>query len=500
MRVRWKVVSESLNNHMNSLLTKAIKLLAEYEDEIVIEWGHVKEELAEVSFKYADTFQFIHERLVSYMNASRYGVEVHSILNRMREDALAYFPYQPAAEKIIYILNLMENATHRVLKEHITFSTHLHPSIHYLFSKISEVLVHLSQHEKVSLELLCERLINQKELGIDWVARIEAEPDSFLIKKIHGNHDPDVKERYTTWYEVLEALNVAQGTLPVTFENELIIFGCYNSFISETMTLLFSTIDQFDKSYSTQWKDAVILFNEWIIKSQTLEQSVENICFGFGEFLPFERCALFRFSNSEQVAVGVYAHQIDDEQVKEIREQIINIPALSQYLNKLKPAGNEMRNFQPIYIEDATYGFPEKFITQFNLGSLLIVPIYVPEEGQMIGGILLDKGPGQKFERDRSLYPALMKFGQSAGELLLRFMNPEPSESQSQLDTELTFSPREVEVIKLLAAGASTTEAAVQLFLSEYTVRDYISTIMRRLNAKNRTEVAVKAIRMGIID
>ena len=93
-----------------------------------------------------------------------------------------------------------------------------------------------------------------------------------------------------------------------------------------------------------------------------------------------------------------------------------------------------------------------------------------------------------------------MKFGQSAGELLLRFMNPEPSESQSEPDTELTFSPREVEVIKLLAAGASTTEAAVQLFLSEYTVRDYISTIMRRLNAKNRTEVAVKAIRMGIID
>ena len=53
---------------------------------------------------------------------------------------------------------------------------------------------------------------------------------------------------------------------------------------------------------------------------------------------------------------------------------------------------------------------------------------------------------------------------------------------------------------KLLAAGASTTEAAVQLYLSEYTVRDYISTIMRRLDAKNRTEVAVKAIRMGIIE
>lgn len=67
-----------------------------------------------------------------------------------------------------------------------------------------------------------------------------------------------------------------------------------------------------------------------------------------------------------------------------------------------------MRNFQPIYIEDATYGFPEKFIKQFNLVSLLTGPLYVPEEGKMIGGILFDKGPERKFE-------------QSAGELLLRF-------------------------------------------------------------------------------
>ncbi|QFK70725.1 response regulator transcription factor [Pradoshia sp. D12] len=169
-------------------------------------------------------------------------------------------------------------------------------------------------------------------------------------------------------------------------------------------------------------------------------------------------------------------------------------------MNKLKPAGNELRNFQPIFIEDATYGFPEKFIKQFNLVSMLIVPIYVPEEGKMIGGILLDKGPGRKFERDRSLYPALMKFGQSAGELLLRFTNPENSVTQNDLNRKLSFSPCEVDIIKLLAAGASTTEAAVQLYLSEYTVRDYISIIMRRLDAKNRTEVAVKVIRMGIID
>ncbi|WP_139891367.1 LuxR C-terminal-related transcriptional regulator [Bacillus sp. D386] len=169
-------------------------------------------------------------------------------------------------------------------------------------------------------------------------------------------------------------------------------------------------------------------------------------------------------------------------------------------MNKLKPAGNELRNFQPVFIEDATYGFPEKFIKQFNLVSMLIVPIYVPEEGKVIGGILLDKGPERKFERDRSLVSCINEIGANAGELLLRFTNPENSVTQNDLNRKLSFSSHEVDIIKLLAAGASTTEVAVQLYLSEYTVREYISTIMRRLDAKNRTEVAVKAIRMGIID
>lgn len=61
------------------------------------------------------------------------------------------------------------------------------------------------------------------------------------------------------------------------------------------------------------------------------------------------------------------------------------------------------------------------------------------------------------------------------------------------------LSPREIEVLKLVAEGASTYEAAKRLHLSEYTVRDYVSAILQKMNAKNRTEAIVKAIRDGII-
>lgn len=474
--------------------------MAEYDDELLAEWNQVKDDLVEINDRYIESCEFIIDRLNTYMLASRYGVEAPAILSRMREDALEYFAYQPAAEKIIHLLNLLENATHTVLKRHIEFSSKLHPSIHYLFTKLSEVLVNLNTEDEMNLDKLCESLIQNTNLTIDWIARIEEQPDCFSVKKVHGKIGKIKREGYSTWYDILNTFGVDHSTLPVTYENELLLIGCENAFLHETMSMLFSLIDQHEKSYSTQWKDAVILFNEWIIKSQTLEQSCENICYGFGEFLPFERSALFRFSNMEQMAIGLYAHHLDKDEVKAIREQMIDIPAIQHKLNLLKPVGHTMRNFQPIYIEDAAYGFPEKVVKQFNLASMIIVPIYVPEEGQMIGGVLLDQGPGKHFPIDRTLFPALMKFGQSAGELMLRYIKPDYVNTGTDVREGVSFSPREIEIIKLLAEGASTTEAAVKLYLSEYTVRDYISTIMKRLNAKNRTEVAVKAIRMGVIE
>ncbi|PDM39131.1 DNA-binding response regulator [Parageobacillus toebii] len=245
------------------------------------------------------------------------------------------------------------------------------------------------------------------------------------------------------------------------------------------------------------WKDAVILFDEWILRSQTFQESIENICFGFAHFLPFQRCALFKFVNKESVGVGLYGHHLNKAEIQSIAAKIENIPILKESLVKLKSQVHVMKNFQPIYVPFADKEFPKQYVQKFQLVSLIIVPVYVPTEGKIIGGVLLDQGPGRFFTVDRSLFPALMKFGQSAGELLLKFIEAQVSEADEQLDEVL--SPREIEILKLLADGASTSEAACQLYLSEFTVRDYISSMMKKLKAKNRTEAVAKAIRMGII-
>ncbi len=60
------------------------------------------------------------------------------------------------------------------------------------------------------------------------------------------------------------------------------------------------------------------------------------------------------------------------------------------------------------------------------------------------------------------------------------------------------LSERELEVLRLLAAGKANADIARELFLSPYTVRNHISNILSKLQIANRTEAAAYAIRSGL--
>ena len=60
------------------------------------------------------------------------------------------------------------------------------------------------------------------------------------------------------------------------------------------------------------------------------------------------------------------------------------------------------------------------------------------------------------------------------------------------------LTERELDVLRLLAAGKDNAEIARTLFLSEKTVKNYVSAILRKLGFENRTEAAVFAVRNGI--
>jgi DNA-binding NarL/FixJ family response regulator len=62
-----------------------------------------------------------------------------------------------------------------------------------------------------------------------------------------------------------------------------------------------------------------------------------------------------------------------------------------------------------------------------------------------------------------------------------------------------TLTPREVEVLELVAKGLRTKEIAAALFVSEDTVQGHIKNIFSKLNVHDRSEAVTVAIRRGIL-
>ncbi len=77
---------------------------------------------------------------------------------------------------------------------------------------------------------------------------------------------------------------------------------------------------------------------------------------------------------------------------------------------------------------------------------------------------------------------------------LLRFMRSNQDGANSD-----SLSRREIEVLMLLASGKSNRTIADSLFISERTVKFHVSSILAKLQAKNRTEAALLATEKGLI-
>ena len=66
-------------------------------------------------------------------------------------------------------------------------------------------------------------------------------------------------------------------------------------------------------------------------------------------------------------------------------------------------------------------------------------------------------------------------------------------------DCDRAVTKREEEVLQLIADGCSTPEVAASLYISQKTVKNHLASIYQKLDARDRTQAVLRAVRMGIV-
>jgi len=82
---------------------------------------------------------------------------------------------------------------------------------------------------------------------------------------------------------------------------------------------------------------------------------------------------------------------------------------------------------------------------------------------------------------------------------LLHHLREQHATTSAPEEIHADLTERELEVLKLLAAGKANSEIASELFISPKTVKNHIASILVKLQMENRIQAAVYAVRAGII-
>lgn len=115
------------------------------------------------------------------------------------------------------------------------------------------------------------------------------------------------------------------------------------------------------------------------------------------------------------------------------------------------------------------------------------------------GYILKDIDPDQLIQAVKTVYAGVPYVHPSITVKLLNVLNRIQNQDNNPQDRYRLLSERELEVLSLLASGQSNKQIAQELFISEKTVKNHISSIFKKLEVRDRTQAAVLAIKDGIV-
>jgi DNA-binding NarL/FixJ family response regulator len=74
------------------------------------------------------------------------------------------------------------------------------------------------------------------------------------------------------------------------------------------------------------------------------------------------------------------------------------------------------------------------------------------------------------------------------------------SEKENRHGFPAGLTPREKEVLALIAVGMTNAEIAEELFISPHTVKNHVTNIYKKIQVEDRTQIALWAIAAGLVD
>lgn len=500
-----------MEHKIEELAVKGLLLLKENEKPFLKEWAEFKRSLKMWQNELISDF----ERMIAFgfHNLENYNFVssndfIMALVHKWQSKNREFVDDVDA----IFLISAVENLFHKVLRQNGNTGFLDHQAVQVFFTRIIDKVLRTQQLECQDDKWL-RTMLSLRTFPSNWLAVVRNEKSHYRVRKVVCSDGLAVNEQLISMCEGLQAekaddLSLALSRLltPGMEDSQMTMIPVLNETLMVCMkkqaeAITEEQIETLRKMYLKQmklnhleheleWKDATLLFQQRLLQSQSAAEAVKMITQGLVDYLPFSRCALFIYSPGEHSGVGVHAHNVQAGSVQQIKESIAEFPLLTKYLKHFSQS-------KPIFIEDAAEVLPDKYVREYSLKSLVVLPIYVPAENKLIGLALLDRGENTAFTVNNQTLTALIKFGQYGGELLNRYWDDAVQLFGTQ---RAVLTMREREVLKLIAEGASINEAADSLHLSSYTVRDYISAIIQKLDAKNRTEAAVKALKMRLIN
>ncbi|WP_241386313.1 response regulator [Rhodococcus sp. CH91] len=136
---------------------------------------------------------------------------------------------------------------------------------------------------------------------------------------------------------------------------------------------------------------------------------------------------------------------------------------------------------------------PVLVLTTFDDDALVLAALRAGARGYLLKDVTLD----QLACAVRTLDGGGTLVAPSITDRLLRAIRSAPHTDDTVGVQDLT--PREIEVLRLMAEGFGNRTIAESLFLAEGTVKNHVSSILLKLGARDRTNAVLRALREGIL-